>query len=71
MKVTIADVARAARKYLDPQREVTAVVKPPTESPGIARAAARTNRGGAPIRATVSPRNTHGQASNKAEPDGK
>jgi zinc protease len=71
MKVTIADVARVARKYLDPQREVTAVVKPPAESPGIARAAARTNRGGAPIRAAVSPRNTHGQASSKAEPDGK
>jgi zinc protease len=71
MKVTIADVARVARKYLDPQREVTAVVKPPAASPGIARAAARANRGGAPIRATGSPRNTHGQASSKAEPDGK
>ena len=27
MKVTVADVARVARKYLDPQREVAAVVK--------------------------------------------
>jgi zinc protease len=41
MKVKAADVARAARKYLDPQREIVAVVKPPEESPGAARAAAR------------------------------
>jgi zinc protease len=41
MKVKVADVTRAARKYLDPQREVAAVVKPPEESPGAARAAAR------------------------------
>jgi zinc protease len=46
MKVTAADVARAARKYLDPAREVTAVVKPPAESPGAARAAARASHTG-------------------------
>jgi zinc protease len=49
MKVTVADVARAARKYLDPEREVTAVVKPPAESPGAARAAARASRSGTPV----------------------
>ena len=44
MKVTAADVTRVARKYLDPQREVTAVVKPPAESSGTARANARSAR---------------------------
>ena len=41
MKVTAADVVRVARKYLDPQREVAAVVEPPAQTPGAARAAAR------------------------------
>jgi zinc protease len=41
MKVKVADVARVARKYLDPKREVTAVVQPPVQTPGAARAAAR------------------------------
>ena len=51
MKVTVADVARAARKYLNPEREVTAVVKPPAASPGAARAAARASGSGFPARA--------------------
>jgi zinc protease len=51
MKVKVADVARVARKYLDPAREVAAIVKPPAESPGVARAAARALRGGAAMRA--------------------
>ncbi|MBN2574831.1 MAG: insulinase family protein [Deltaproteobacteria bacterium] len=46
MKVKASDVTRVARKYLDPAREVTAIVKPPAESPGAARAAARSRRGG-------------------------
>jgi threonine dehydratase len=71
MKVTIADVARAARKYLDPQREVTAVVKPPAESPGVARAAARASRGGAPFRAVDGPGTAPGQAAIKADSDWK
>jgi zinc protease len=41
MTVTVADVTRVARKYLDPQREVAAVVEPPAQTPGAARAAAR------------------------------
>jgi len=71
MKVTAAEVARVARKYLDPQREVSAVVKPPAESPGLARAAARTNRGGAPHRAADNPGNPPVHSRGKAEPDGK
>jgi len=51
MKVTVAEVARVARKYLDPGREVMAVVKPPVESPGAVRAAARSGRAGVPSRA--------------------
>jgi zinc protease len=51
MKVTVADVARVARKYLDPRREVVTVVKPPAASPGAARAAARTGRVGVQARA--------------------
>jgi zinc protease len=51
MKVTVADVSRAARKYLDPQREVTAVIKPPAESAGAAKATARAIRTGIPLRA--------------------
>jgi zinc protease len=45
MKVTAADVIRVARKYLDPQREVAAVVEPPAQTPGAARAAARSGGG--------------------------
>ena len=41
MKITVADVVRVARKYLDPQREVVAVVEPAAQTPGAARAAAR------------------------------
>jgi zinc protease len=44
MKITAAEVTRAARKYLSPQREVTAVVKPPAESAGAARAVTRAAR---------------------------
>jgi len=71
MKVTIADVTRAARKYLDPQREVTAVVKPPAESTGAARAAARASHGGTPFRTAGSPSKTPAQPATKAEPNGK
>jgi zinc protease len=45
MKVTVADVVRVARKYLDPKREVAAVVEPPAQTPGAARAAARSGGG--------------------------
>jgi len=71
MKVKVADVARAARKYLDPQREVTAVVKPPAESLGVARAAARVSRGGAPSRAANNPATASNPKGDKAEPDWK
>ena len=50
MKVTVSEVTRVARKYLDPGREVAAIVKPPAESPGAARAAARAGRSGIPMR---------------------
>ena len=50
MKVSVADVARVARKYLDPSREVSAIVKPPAESPGASRAAARAGRAGISVR---------------------
>jgi zinc protease len=50
MKVTVADVTRVARKYLDPSREVSAIVKPPAESPGASRAAARAGRAGISVR---------------------
>lgn len=55
MKVTAADVIRVAGKYLDPQREVTAVVKPPAESTGAARAAARAARTAGPMRTIDGP----------------
>ncbi len=55
MKVTAADVVRVARKYLNPQREVTAVVKPSADSPGVARAAARAARTAGPMRAVDGP----------------
>ncbi len=50
MKVTAADVARVARKYLDASREVLAVVKPPAATPG---AASRPARAGASVRASA------------------
>jgi zinc protease len=71
MKVTVADVARAARKYLDPKREVTAVVKPPAESPGAARAAVRASRSGVPFRSVNSPGAAQAQAGSGAETDWK
>lgn len=54
-KVTVGDVSRVARKYLDPQREVAAVVKPPAVSPGAARAAARAARATSALRAETLP----------------
>jgi zinc protease len=71
MKVTVAEVARAARKYLDPQREITAVVKPPAESPGAAQAAARASRAGAPLRSAATPSTKPAQAPSMPEPDWK
>jgi len=71
MKVTAAEVARVARKYLDPQREVTAVVKPPAESPGVARSAARVSRGRSPRRAADTPATPPVHSRGKAELDGK
>ena len=71
MKVTVADVARAARKYLDPQREITAVVKPPAASPGAARAAARASRAGAPPRSAATPSASPAQAASMTESDWK
>ncbi len=54
MKVTAADVSRVARKYLDPNREVCAVIKPPAQTPGAARAAARAATSGAgPVSAWI------------------
>jgi zinc protease len=61
MKVTAADVTRVARKYFNPEREVTAVVKPPAESPGVTRAAARATHAGIPLRS--------GDAASSARPD--
>jgi zinc protease len=55
MKVTVADVTRVARKYLNPAREVSAIVKPPAESPGAARAAARAGRAGVSVRSAERP----------------
>ena len=64
MKVTAADVIRVARKYLNPEREVTAVVKPPAESAGAARAAARAARTASPMRTLGGP----AQRQNRATP---
>ena len=71
MKVTAADVSRAARKYLDPGREVTAFVKPPAESPGAARAAARAGRAGVPARAADAAGAEPAHAGTDAQPDWK
>ena len=70
-KVTVADVARVARKYLDPRREVAAIVKPPAESPGAARAAARAGRAGVPTRSADATAAGPGPAAAKAETDWK
>ena len=51
MKVKIQDVARVARKYLDPQREVAATVRPSAPpSAATARAAAARAGGATPAR---------------------
>jgi zinc protease len=71
MKVKVEDVARVARKYLDPQREIAAVVKPPTESPGIARAAARAGRVAVPARAADSATTDRAQVTSKVDADWK
>ncbi len=71
MKVTVTDVARTARKYLDPRREVMAVVKPPAESPGAARAAARAGRVGPPFRSPESSAPIPARAAGGGEPDWK
>ena len=36
-KVTVADLQRVARQYLDPRREVVAVIKPSDAAPAVAR----------------------------------
>ena len=41
MKVKREDLARIAKKYIDPTREVTAVVMPKIATPGATKAAAR------------------------------
>ncbi|HXU83481.1 MAG TPA: pitrilysin family protein [Polyangia bacterium] len=54
MKVKAQDVARVARKYLDPQREVAAVVRPSAPAPAAtARAAAARAGAAAPARTTT------------------
>jgi zinc protease len=56
MKVTVADVTRMARKYLDPQRELVVFVQPGAQTPGAARASARagTRQGSKPGRSQES-----------------
>jgi zinc protease len=71
MKVTAAEVARVARKYLDPDREVMAAVKPPAESPGAARAAARATNGGIPLRSGDATSARPERVSPRATPDWK
>jgi zinc protease len=71
MKVTAAEVARVARKYLDPDREVMAVVKPPAESPGAARAAVRASNGGIPLRSGDATPARPERVSPRATPDWK
>jgi zinc protease len=46
MKVKAQDVARVARKYLDPQREVAAVVRPSAPAPAAAARAAAARAAG-------------------------
>jgi zinc protease len=48
MKVKVEDVMRVARKYLDPRRQVTAVVQPSAAQPATAARAAAAARAGAP-----------------------
>jgi zinc protease len=45
-RITALEVARAARRILDPRHEVVAVVKPPEPAPAVARAAAKSVQGG-------------------------
>jgi zinc protease len=71
MKVTAADVARAARKYLDPRKETVAVVQPPRESPGVAKAAARAARSGSSMRAVDRPVPDSERVGGDASPDWK
>jgi zinc protease len=53
MKVKAQDVARVARKYLDPQREVAAVVRPSAPAPATAARAAAARAGAAPARSNT------------------
>jgi zinc protease len=71
MKVKAADVARVARKYIDPAREVAAVVKPQVESPGAARAGGRGSRGGAAMRFVETVPATPGPLGTRSESDWK
>jgi zinc protease len=50
MKVKAQDVLRVARKYLDPHREVVAVVKPSAAPPAAPARAAAARAGSAPAR---------------------
>ena len=40
-RITPADVQRVARKFIDPRREVVAVVRPPDDDPAVAKRATR------------------------------
>jgi zinc protease len=71
MKVKAVDVARVARKYLNPSREVAAIVKPPAASPGAVRAAARAPRGGLPARVLPTSSSLSEQAGNQPESEWK
>jgi zinc protease len=53
MKVKVEDVMRVARKYLDPKRQVAAVVKPSTVVPAAPARAAAARAGAAPARSAA------------------
>jgi zinc protease len=53
MKVKVQDVARVARKYLDPQREVAAVVRPSAPAPATPARAAAARAGAPPARSST------------------
>jgi zinc protease len=55
MKVKVQDVARVARKYLDPQREVAAVVRPSVPPPAATARAAAARASAAPARTPSTP----------------
>ncbi len=55
MKVKVDDVMRVARKYLDPRREITAVVKPSAAPAATAARAAAARAGAPPARADDPP----------------